>query len=102
MKSNAVFEAVCGELEARTSLDRLEARGTVRLALKGAGLEPGSVTADQMAVVLERVLPGELSQRGIDQADAVCAALRTALPSAPADEAGDSPEAVFARLGGEA
>ena len=37
------FDWVCAQLEERSSLDRLEARGTVRLALKQAGLEPRHV-----------------------------------------------------------
>ncbi|MCG8592449.1 MAG: hypothetical protein MJE66_24420 [Proteobacteria bacterium] len=98
MSATTVFESVCTQLEQRTSLDRLEARGTVRLALKSAGLEPSGVTKEQMSVVLERVLPGELSQRGVDEGAAVCAAIRGELPEdAPTV---DSPEAVFARLGG--
>ena len=66
MADSATFEWVCNELEQRTSLDRLEARGTVRLSLKQAGLEPGTVTTEQMKVVLEKVLPSELDSRGVD------------------------------------
>ncbi|MCG8588866.1 MAG: hypothetical protein MJE66_06205 [Proteobacteria bacterium] len=95
-----LFDHVCQQLEERTSLDRLEARGTVRLALKSAGLEPASVTREQMVVVLARVLPDELSQRGIEQPQAVCSAVSEQLPADSA-AATDSPEAVFARLGGE-
>ena len=95
-----LFDHVCQQLEERTSLDRLEARGTVRLALKSAGLEPASVTREQMAVVLARVLPDELAQRGIDQPEAVCTAVSEELPADSAATT-DSPEAVFARLGGE-
>ena len=48
MPDSAAFEWTCNELEERCSLDRLEARGTVRLALKQAGLEARSVTPEQM------------------------------------------------------
>ena len=39
MPDSAAFEFACGQLETGTSLDRLAARGTVRIALKQAGLE---------------------------------------------------------------
>jgi hypothetical protein len=95
------FDWLCAELERRTSLDRLESRGTVRLALRDAGLEAKSVTAHQMRVVVERILPRELLSRGVESPTELCGALARDLPdegSLPA--AGTSPEAVFQRLGG--
>ncbi|MCG8591630.1 MAG: hypothetical protein MJE66_20220 [Proteobacteria bacterium] len=100
MADSPLFDFVCSELESGSSLDRLEARGTVRLALKQAGLEVRSVTADQMAVVLEKVLPGELTARGVDGGEALCERMRGGLAQFQSGEDGDSPEAVFARLGG--
>ena len=100
MAESPVFERICDELEARSALGRLGARGTVRIALKAAGLEARSVRPDQMAVVLERVLPGELAARGVDDAAGICGALVDGLVAsdfrAPTD---DSPEDVFRRLG---
>ena len=96
-----VFDWVCSQVEERSSLDRLEARGTVRLALKQAGLEPRNVTSEQMDVILEKVLPGELAARGIDDGQSVCSAVAVGLKSAGLDAAvGDSPDEVFRRLGG--
>src|SRR5512145_2308056 len=103
MPDSPAFEHLCRELEAGTQLDRLEARGTVRLALKQAGLDPRSVTAEQLGVVLEKVLPAELAARGVGDAAALCARWRSGLGAfAPSGPAADSPEAVFARLGGRA
>ena len=99
MADAAVFDWICTELEARTSLDRLEARGTVRLALKEAGLEARTVTADQVKVVLERVLPKELVARGIEDAESVCAGLAPGLASLEARPGVETPDTVFARLG---
>ena len=48
MADAAVFDWICNRLEQDTSLDRLESRGTVRLALKSAGLDARSVTPEQM------------------------------------------------------
>jgi len=38
-----------------TSFNRLEARGTLRFALKESGLEVKALRADQLKVVLERL-----------------------------------------------
>lgn len=57
MATSTAFEWLCERIEAETALDRLEARGTVRIALKEDGLEAVSVTPGQIAVVLSRVLP---------------------------------------------
>jgi hypothetical protein len=101
MASSTAFEWLCQELEERTDLDRLEARGTVRLALKQAGLQAEAVTGGQLAVVLARVLPGELTGRGIEDAESVCQKLAGGLREIPGEPSGhETPEAVFARLGG--
>jgi hypothetical protein len=101
MATSTAFEWLCEELEKATTLDRLEARGTVRIALKQAGLEVTTVTGDQLAVVLERVLPGELSGRGIEGAEGVCQQVATRLGEIPASPSSqDAPEDVFERLAG--
>ena len=98
---SAAFNWVCSELESRTTLDRLEARGTVRLALKQAGLESRSVTSAQLRVVLQKVLPVELRARGIDDEALVCEALADGVLSIEAgDVTHESPDEVFRRLGG--
>jgi hypothetical protein len=101
MATSTAFEWLCEELEKTTTLDRLAARGTVRIALKQAGLEATSATGDQLAVVLARVLPGELTRCGIEDADGVCqraAARLQEIPASPRSQI--TPEAVFERLGG--
>ncbi len=101
MADSAAFDFVCERIQQGTSLDRLEARGTVRLALKQAGLEARSVTPDQMKVVVEKVLPGELESRGIEGAEGVCGGLAAGLAGVDAGAgAGESPDEVFRRLGG--
>ena len=101
MADSAAFDFACAELERSTSLDRLEARGTVRIALKQAGLEARSVMPDQMQVVVEKVLPAELSTRGIENPEAICSALAAGLAGVDGGSAGETPDAVFARLGGQ-
>ncbi len=75
-------------LEARTPFDRLEARGTMRIALKGAGLDSKSVDATQMAVVLRAMLPPELTTRGVTDVARVC----DSIAEATADIAVDASE----------
>lgn len=98
------FDWLCGQLEQKTSLDRLEARGTVRLALKGAGLDPRTVTVDQLQVVIEKVMATELTARGVEDVRHVCSSLTSSLSAAAGaltrEHTGESPDAVFSRLGG--
>jgi hypothetical protein len=96
-----IFDFVADELERRTDLAKLEARGTVRLALKEAGLDPRTVTADQMTVMLRKVMPAEMRARGIEGPEQVCEAILTTLKSShgPSDAPdSESPEAIFRRL----
>ena len=105
MADAPVFDWLCKGLEERTSLDRLEARGTVRLALKSAGLDPRTVTTDQMSVVIERLMENELTTRGIDAAAGVCSALVASLATESAslvtERGADTPDQIFGRLGGD-
>ena len=64
----------------------LRARGALRLALKAAGLSPDGLRAEQLRVVLERVLPDELEKYGVERAQAVCAAVSLALANLPASQ----------------
>jgi hypothetical protein len=100
MADSAAFDHVCRELESLSILDRLEARGTVRLTLKEAGLDPASVTPEQLDVVLDKVMPQALASRGVDDAASLCERLRGSLKDVETSAVADSPEAVFARLGG--
>lgn len=101
MADAPAFDWVCNALEQRSSLDRLEARGTVRIALKEAGLDSRSLTPEQMKVVLEKVLPKELGSRGVEDAQGVCSALAREVLSVDAgSSSGETPEEVFRRLAG--
>ena len=102
MAGSQAFEWLCEAIEAGTSLERLEARGTVRIALKEAGLEAGSVTPDELAVVVAKVLPRELRQRGVAEEAALCSRLTAGLRTldAGAPPKADTPDAIFRRLGG--
>ena len=101
MPDSAAFEYACTELEARTALDRLASRGTIRIALKQAGLEARSVTPEQLAVVIQKILPAELSSRGVDTVEEVCQRILSGLRGVAAGPVSETPDAVFKRLGGD-
>jgi hypothetical protein len=93
------FETACSVLEQSGGLDCLVARGTVRLALKQAGLDAKTVTAHELVVVARRLLPGELRARGVADPEGLCGRIEKALESVESDAGASSPEAIFARLG---
>jgi hypothetical protein len=101
MADSSVFDWLCDGLESATDFDRLEARGTVRIALKLAGLEAKSLSTDHAKVVLKRVMPAELEARGVAGAASICSNLVRRLDSLPKSDphiADNTPEAVFTRL----
>lgn len=100
MAISEAFEWLCLQIEEATPFDRLESRGTVRLAIKEAGLDARTVTFAEIAVLVKRVLPLELRRRGIDEGESICASIfgrigdrKTRAPSH------ETPESVFSRLG---
>lgn len=102
MKKSSEFDLICEKLEALTSFNRLEARGTLRIALKESGLDVKTLRADQLGVVLERVLPQHLRDRGVEEPERICQRLIDAIPRVSLEDStgtADSPEAIFERLG---
>ncbi len=102
--ATSLFDFTAERLERHTPLDRLEARGTLRIALKVAGLDPASVAAPQLSVVFEKVMPGELENRGVEDATAACCAVIEDVVNswtAADTPSSSSPDEVFSRLGGD-
>ena len=100
MADSPAFVWTCEELERCSDLNRIEARGTVRIALKEAGFESRGVQPDQMRVVIEKLLPAELSTRGIEGSDSICAQLAAGMDSLDVGDVADSPDEIFRRLSG--
>ncbi len=99
--ADTLFEFIAAQLEERTELDKLEARGTLRIALKAAGLAPNNLTESQLQVVFEQVVPGELDSHGVSDVTAVCAVVIADLESVRGgaeDAIATSPDEIFARL----
>lgn len=102
MADSEAFDFVCDQLEQASELDRLAARGTVRIALKQAGLEARTVSPDEMVVVVDKLLPKELATRGIEGGEAMCSRIKQGLSSLAPGKPAETPDAVFRRLGGGA
>ena len=103
MADTPAFDWICNRLERDTSLELLEARGTLRLALRAAGLEAGSARLEQMTAVLQSELVTELAVRGVEAPEDVCARLAAGLEGQLVGLAGagaaEPLEMMFERLG---
>jgi hypothetical protein len=95
--ASPAFEAAQGALET-SGMDRWTARGAIQLALMDAGLEPNSVSAAQLKVVVEKLLPSQLKSQKINDIPAVCTKILTALSMLGNDAAPEGADKVFERL----
>ena len=73
------FTVVADRLCELSDLDRLEARGTIRLAFKKAGVDVSCFGLDDVAAVFAKIMPGELEARGCADASATCDAIMKSL-----------------------
>jgi hypothetical protein len=99
MQGSPAFTWTCAEIVRGTTLSELVARGTVRLALKQAGLEAQAVSGDEMAIVLREILPRELAARAVANAAKLCSEIAGRIRGRNF-AGGDAVVDVFARLGG--
>jgi hypothetical protein len=72
MAESRLFEKACQALERATHLSQAEARGTLRIALKEAGYEAGSVNRPQLLAVVFYSLPRELVALGLGDSQKIC------------------------------
>jgi hypothetical protein len=101
--ATTLFDIAAERLEETSEMDRLEARGTLRIAVKEAGLDVQNLTLPQLQAVFEKLMPKELEARGVTDAAATCKAVMKDIASAAsaADLAtSNSPDEIFKRLGG--
>lgn len=101
MSGSPAFEWLCSELQQRTNLTQVQARGTVRLMLSEAGLDPNHLRKNQLLVLIERQLLTELKKRRIIHLDILAGELAARLRMTALDESQQptDPETVFSRLG---
>ena len=98
-----LFDIAAEKLEGSTDMDRLAARGTLRIALKEAGLDAHKLTIPQLRAVFEKLMPKELDARGVADAAAICKTAVDAIERVASEtELGtsNSPDEIFNRLGG--
>ena len=102
--TTTLFDLAATVLENGSELDRLEARGTLRIALRSAGLDARSVDLEQLRVVFAKVMPDELEKRGVSGGVGVASSLWTEIERAAAP-LGSRPatnvDATFRRLAGD-
>jgi hypothetical protein len=72
MAESPLFEKACDALEQATHFSQVEARGTLRIALKEEGYEAGSVNRPQLLAVVFHSLQRELAARGLRDAQKIC------------------------------
>jgi hypothetical protein len=99
-----LFDIAAERLGESSEMDRLAARGTLRLALKEAGLDVQNLTIPQLQAVFEKLMPKELEARGVADADATCKAAMNDIASAASAAdlmTSSSPDEIFKRLGGK-
>jgi hypothetical protein len=82
------FDVAAEELERLSALDTLEARGTLRIVLKEAGLDPKTTRVLDLLIVIEKLLPNALASRGVENSTSLCGALCSALKSRSGELAG--------------
>jgi hypothetical protein len=93
------FTIVAEKIDESTQLGRLESRGTLRIALKKAGLDAKSLGLADLEAVFAKVMPGELKAVGCADADAVCDAIMTSLHRDVPESATHSSDEIMRRLG---
>ncbi|MEO1482505.1 MAG: hypothetical protein AAFU77_10400 [Myxococcota bacterium] len=99
MAGSAVFRWLCEELEKRTQLNRLQARGAVRLLLRDAGLEARSLNPVQASALVRKRLRPALERQGVSDAGAVRDGITSDLSKKSFPVVPESAEDIFSRLG---
>jgi hypothetical protein len=97
---SSAFAWLCDEIEKATSFSKLEARGTIRIALKEVGLLVADLTPKQAVTVAERVLPRELGSRGVADAEDLCRRLAAGVGALVDERSGAAADEVFGSLTG--
>ena len=101
--TSALFDIAAEKLGECSGMDRLAARGTLRLALKQAGLEANNLMIRQLRAVFEKLMPKELEARGVTDAVARCKTAIDAIDCVAKEtdlSTSSSTDEIFERLGG--
>jgi hypothetical protein len=98
MTPASLFDWISDQVEQATNWSRLEARGTVRLALKELGLDPRTVRKREVTAAVRIALGPALMSRRVTNASAVCEELIRRLEVVDIEPVADSPEEIFRRI----
>ena len=93
------FTIVSDRLCQFSTLGRLEARGTIRLAFKEAGVDVGCFGLEDVEAVFAKIMPGELAARGCADARAICDSIMKSLEGDVPKTATRSRDEIMRRLG---
>ncbi len=98
-----LFDAAAERLEQECDMDRLESRGTLRIALKEAGLDAKNLTFSQVTVVFDKIMPQQLEARAVGNSESVCGAVISRLKASGLENASShtSSDEIFSRLGSD-
>jgi hypothetical protein len=94
------FTLVADRVSELSQLDRLEARGTLRIALKRAGVDAKHLELDEVAAIFSTIMPEELEARGCSDSAAICDAIIQSLEGDAPESASRSRDETMRRLGG--
>lgn len=89
-RESTAFLWAAEALERATRLSSMEARGTIRLALKKGGLDAATVTGDEIRLVFEKIMPSMLAVRAYDDAESICRAIVEASRNADLSSSSES------------
>jgi hypothetical protein len=98
MDSDA-FTIVADRLCKLSDLDRLEARGTIRLAFKQAGVDVRCFGMDDLEAVFAKIMPRELQARGCSDSESICKAVVNSMHGDLPETAARSSDEIMRRLG---
>ncbi len=102
--ASTLFDRAAERIAHHTGFESLAARGTLRLALKRAGVEARTLTLAQLRAVLERIMDSELERRGVREAKTICARVLADVNrsvGAAESQVESQVDDVFRRLGGD-
>jgi hypothetical protein len=94
-----LFTIVADRLCEFSDLSRLEARGTIRIAFKKAGVDIECFGLDDLEAILTKIMPGELENVGCADSQSICDAIMKSMQSAAPETATRSRDEIIRRLG---
>ena len=94
-----LFTIVADRLCELSELNRLEARGTIRIAFKNAGVDAKCFGLDDLEAILAKILPGELENLGCADSRSICDEILKSVRIALPETATDSRDEIMRRLG---